>query len=59
MELLIDEGFLEEIPDLTGTSELKQYRFPHVLTQEVVYASIRRRNRAEMHVRIGEALEVR
>ena len=59
MEFLIDEGFLEEISDLTGTSEFKQYRFPHALTQEVVYASIHRRNRAEMHVRIGEALGVR
>ncbi len=56
MDILIDEGFLEEIPDMTVTPKLKRYRFPHALTREVVYASILRRNRAEMHVRVGEAL---
>lgn len=59
MRLLIGEGFLEEIPAPTGTPELKRYRFPHALTQEVVYASILLRSRAEMHARVGEAVEVR
>ena len=58
MDLLIDKGFLEEIPDPTGTHELKRYRFPHELTREVVYGSMLFRNRAEMHVRVEVALEM-
>ena len=59
LEGLLDQGLLEEVPDLALEAGVqgRRYRFAHTMVQEVVYESLLMTRRAELHGRAGRALE--
>jgi adenylate cyclase len=62
LELLVAAELLAEDPQgLSGAGTLpvsaRRYRFTHALVQEVVYQNLLVRRRAELHTRVGQALE--
>jgi adenylate cyclase len=50
--LLVRSDLVEELSE-------REYRFKHALVQEVVYGNLLQRRRAELHGRVGRALEQR
>ncbi len=50
---LVEREFLMSQPD----SQAGEYSFRHVLTSDAIYKTILRRERAELHGQIGEAIE--
>ena len=59
LEGLLDQGLLEEVPDLAleAGAQGRRYRFAHTMVQEVVYESLLMTRRAELHGRAGRTLE--
>ena len=62
LSALVDSGLLSPLPQQQESGEqavamARRYRFRHGLFQEVSYANLLARRRAELHTRIGEALE--
>ena len=62
LEMLVDAELLAEEPHGPGGDNLipaagRRFRFAHALVQEVAYQNLLVRRRAELHTRVGHALE--
>ncbi len=54
LSILIDRGFIVSRSD----SRQVDYAFRHVLTSDAIYSTLLRRDRGELHGRVGEAIEL-
>lgn len=50
---LAEREFISPTPDAPGS----EYQFQHILVSDAIYSTLLSRNRAELHGRIGEAIE--
>jgi adenylate cyclase len=55
LEVLVDAELLTEEPQRSAGG--RRYRFTHALVQEIAYQNLLLRRRAELHTRVGQAME--